>query len=70
MLVAPSGAEDGPHSADEFGHEKDGIYVKAGYGSRPLILRIVQQRGDRITTLDGEGKSFEYTIVPFRSVVR
>lgn len=65
MLVDDSGAEDGPHHRDEFGHEGGNLWVKAGYGGHPVFLRIVRQQGDEIWSEDGGGKVWHYRMAGF-----
>jgi hypothetical protein len=63
MLVDDAGADDGPYEGSEFGHEGDNVWVRVGYGSHPLILRVVRQEGDTIWSLDGTGQEFRYQMV-------
>lgn len=41
-----------------------GAMVCQYVGERPIILRVFQQRGDRIWTRDGIGATFVYSITP------
>lgn len=63
FLVDDNGFEIGPLNKNTMGDNGDGEFVWSNASSSPFFLRIVAQRRGRVTTVDGGGKEFTYTIV-------
>jgi hypothetical protein len=65
VLVDETGAEDGPYRVDGFREREDepGVWVNQTEAGHARFLRVVEQKGDRIVSLDGEGAPWRYRIV-------
>jgi len=66
-IIDNEGNEDGVFNASMFSRDpRDNSYACQA-GGRPLFLRVVRQRNFTITTIDGAGQRWEYTMVPVGS---
>jgi hypothetical protein len=57
------GDEDGPFDPDEFVRDPDGVWYAQTEG-RPVFLRVIAQNGVDISSLDGSGDRWNYTMIP------
>ena len=53
----------GLFEASAFARTGDGIYVCAGHGGSPVILRCVSVAGPRFDALDGSGQRHRYRLI-------
>lgn len=61
----PVGLFSGGHDFVPF--DDDGSVACQPLGERPVILRVVKQKGDVIHTLDGTGAEFRYRMTPIEA---
>lgn len=64
MIEDQNGDVDGPFKPDEFVPDEYGVMMHQGDAAHPLFLRVVNQTGNMITCLDGDGETWEYKLIP------
>jgi len=62
----PVGLFSGGHDFFPFS-DNDGSVICQPMGERPVILRVIKQKGDVIHTLDGTGAEFRYRMTPIEA---
>ena len=59
-----NGEVDGPFSPNTWSSDPYNVYVTNTGGGRPVFLRVLDQQGNRIKSVDGEGTVWNYTLHP------
>lgn len=65
MLVEGEDIEEGPFMADDFVLSPEYGYWYMVTDGRPIYLRVLKQKGDRLSLIDGEGEQYELRVVPY-----